>query len=226
MREGVGVLLSKINLYKPRIVAFGGIGIFRKAFKRPDAVVGLQAESLGGALLWVLPNTSALNAGWKLNDIARAFRDLREFVERAEFAVGPDILADEVEEQKKQQAADQSDEGVDVKVEAGVNLRAEPVISAESQSEVKIEADVTIKLELEETPSTPIDLVSASPSPSPETRAPPSRIPPSPAKRKQQSQDPNPTDAEPTPSDSDSDCEEEQWRPLRATRGNKRIKVI
>jgi len=42
----------------------------------PDAVVGPQSVRLGAAQVWVLPNTSGLNASWQLPRLAAAFRDL------------------------------------------------------------------------------------------------------------------------------------------------------
>ena len=36
-----------------------------------------QPERLAGALLWVLPNTSGLNAHYQAADFTRAFRALR-----------------------------------------------------------------------------------------------------------------------------------------------------
>ena len=72
-------LLRKVLRYRPRIVAVVGIGAYRGAFERPRAVIGLQEELLGRARLWVLPNTSGLNANHRPADFAKAFAALAEY---------------------------------------------------------------------------------------------------------------------------------------------------
>ena len=57
-------------------VAVLGLTAYRAAFGVPDAVVGPQSLRLGAAQVWVLPNTSGLNASWQLPRLAAAFRDL------------------------------------------------------------------------------------------------------------------------------------------------------
>ena len=80
MREGGRLLVRKVRRYRPRAVAIVGIGAYRVAFGRPAATLGRQPDDLGGALLWVLPNTSGLNAHHQAADHARAFRELRDAV--------------------------------------------------------------------------------------------------------------------------------------------------
>jgi TDG/mug DNA glycosylase family protein len=63
-------------------VAVVGIGAYRIAFARPKALLGRQPETLAGAILWVLPNTSGLNANHQAADFARAFRELARAVPR------------------------------------------------------------------------------------------------------------------------------------------------
>lgn len=77
---GARRLAAKVRRYRPRAVAIVGLGAYRTAFGRPAAVVGQQAERLAGALLWVLPNTSGLNAHYRAGDFARAFAELRRAV--------------------------------------------------------------------------------------------------------------------------------------------------
>ncbi|HUL72648.1 MAG TPA: G/U mismatch-specific DNA glycosylase [Vicinamibacterales bacterium] len=77
LRAGARRLARKAARLRPRAVAIVGIGAYRTAFGRPRAVLGRQAERLGGAILWVLPNTSGLNANHRPADFARAFRALR-----------------------------------------------------------------------------------------------------------------------------------------------------
>ena len=77
LRAGRQRLERKVGRYRPRAVAIVGIGAYRTAFGRPDATFGRQPEDLAGALLWVLPNTSGLNAHYQAADFARAFGELR-----------------------------------------------------------------------------------------------------------------------------------------------------
>ncbi len=53
-----------------------GLGLYRDAFDRPEARVGLQREKIGNTLLWVFPNPSGLNAHFQVPDYARLFRRL------------------------------------------------------------------------------------------------------------------------------------------------------
>ena len=74
---GARRLPAKVRRYQPKCVAVVGVGAYRIAFKRPDAVVGKQVDTIGQATLWVLPNPSGLNAHYQLNDLALAFKELR-----------------------------------------------------------------------------------------------------------------------------------------------------
>ena len=80
IREGRAALERKVRRYRPRAVAVVGIGAYRVAFARPRAVIGRQGETIEGALLWVLPNTSGLNANHQAADFADAFRALARAV--------------------------------------------------------------------------------------------------------------------------------------------------
>jgi TDG/mug DNA glycosylase family protein len=76
LRQGRKSLERKVRKYRPVAVAVVGIGAFRVAFDRPRAAVGLQPESIGTSMLWVLPNTSGLNANHQSADFAAAFAAL------------------------------------------------------------------------------------------------------------------------------------------------------
>ena len=76
-------LEAKVERYRPRAVAVLGIGAYRTAFGLPRAVVGRQPDRLAGALLWVLPNPSGLNANHQLPDLVRLFRELLLAARRA-----------------------------------------------------------------------------------------------------------------------------------------------
>jgi double-stranded uracil-DNA glycosylase len=73
-------LRRKVLRYRPKVLAVLGVGAYRTAFNQPKANVGRQSEMLGGTILWVLPNPSGLNAHYQADDLARLFRELREFV--------------------------------------------------------------------------------------------------------------------------------------------------
>ena len=81
-REGSVKLAAKARRYKPRVIAFLGIGSYRVGFARPKASLGLQAEQLAGSSLWVLPSPSGLNANHQLGDLVQLFSELREWVDR------------------------------------------------------------------------------------------------------------------------------------------------
>ena len=76
LRQGRVALERKVARYRPRAVAIVGIGAYRVAFNRPKATVGAQGDPIGGALAWVLPNPSGLNASYQPGDFAEAFASL------------------------------------------------------------------------------------------------------------------------------------------------------
>jgi double-stranded uracil-DNA glycosylase len=80
LRAGRERLERKIAATAPAVVAILGITAYRAAFDRPKAVLGRQAERLGGAETWVLPNPSGLNAHHQLDDIVDRFTELRAAV--------------------------------------------------------------------------------------------------------------------------------------------------
>jgi TDG/mug DNA glycosylase family protein len=84
LAEGARRLEAKVRRFSPRAVAVLGIGAYRSAFGRPRAGLGRQPDGIGGALAWVLPNPSGLNASYRPADLARLFAELRNSV------VGPD----------------------------------------------------------------------------------------------------------------------------------------
>ncbi|NNJ26012.1 G/U mismatch-specific DNA glycosylase [Alienimonas chondri] len=76
--EGAEELASKVEEYGVRVVAFLGITAYRIAFDEPQATIGRQERTVGGAAVWVLPNPSGLNAHYQRPDFARLFAELRE----------------------------------------------------------------------------------------------------------------------------------------------------
>jgi TDG/mug DNA glycosylase family protein len=78
LQQGKQRLEQKVLTFRPRAVAVLGVSAYRTAFAQPKGKLGRQQEPFGGALLWVLPNPSGLNAHHQLADLARLFAELRE----------------------------------------------------------------------------------------------------------------------------------------------------
>jgi TDG/mug DNA glycosylase family protein len=77
---GARTLRKKIRKWKPEVVAFVGVTLFRVVFNRRPAElvrVGLQEDSLEGAHVFVLPNPSGRNANFSYAEMLAAFRRLR-----------------------------------------------------------------------------------------------------------------------------------------------------
>ena len=78
---GAQRLTAKVEQYQPRWVAVLTIGLYRRAFVRPQAQVGLQPETIAGSRLWLLPNPSGLNAHYTPSALGELFGALREAVD-------------------------------------------------------------------------------------------------------------------------------------------------
>ena len=76
-------LLAKVRKFQPRVVALVGVTVFRAMFPEHKGPVrlGRQAQTLGGAAVFVLPNTSGRNANFSYGEMLKAFRGLRRYVE-------------------------------------------------------------------------------------------------------------------------------------------------
>jgi len=83
LRAGLSGLARKVRRYRPRIVAVVGIGAYRVAFDHAKATLGEQPEALERVPVWVVPNTSGLNAHHQAADFSRAFGALRRAIEKA-----------------------------------------------------------------------------------------------------------------------------------------------
>src|SRR5216684_3994428 len=68
--EGARILRTKVQRYRPRVLAIVGIGAYRTGFGRPRAKIGLQEETIGDARIWILPNPSGLNANYQVENLA------------------------------------------------------------------------------------------------------------------------------------------------------------
>jgi TDG/mug DNA glycosylase family protein len=76
LREGAALLEGKVEKLRPRSVAVLGLQAYRTAFRRPGATIGPQPERLGGALLWLLPNPSGLQARYQVPEMTEMFTSL------------------------------------------------------------------------------------------------------------------------------------------------------
>lgn len=76
-REAAPTLVARIESLRPRIVCFNGLMGYRSTID-PEAQLGLQSRTLGGALVFVVPSTSAANAGFTREERHDWFRRLRE----------------------------------------------------------------------------------------------------------------------------------------------------
>jgi len=70
-------LAAKVRRFRPKIVAFLGVGAYCHGFGLKSAAVGKQDGAFEGACVWVLPNPSGLNANYQLPQLVNLFRALR-----------------------------------------------------------------------------------------------------------------------------------------------------
>jgi TDG/mug DNA glycosylase family protein len=77
LRHGAVMLEEKVARYGPRWTAFVGIGAYAAAFGRRKPLLGPQEESIAGSRIWLLPNTSGLNAHYTPAKFVEVFRELR-----------------------------------------------------------------------------------------------------------------------------------------------------
>jgi TDG/mug DNA glycosylase family protein len=88
-------LMAKVRRFRPRVVALVGVTVFRAMFpehKGPVAL-GLQAQTLGGAAVFVLPNTSGRNANFSYAEMLAAFRGLRRLRRARLYGAPPGTLS-------------------------------------------------------------------------------------------------------------------------------------
>jgi len=86
--EGWRILEQKIAKFRPEIVAFVGVTMYRALWKvlghtdAPDIRPGFQRATVHGARLFVLPNPSGRNANFSYAEMLEAFRLLRRAMSR------------------------------------------------------------------------------------------------------------------------------------------------
>jgi double-stranded uracil-DNA glycosylase len=84
---GARMLRKKVRKWKPEVVAFVGVTLFRAVFgKGPSDRVGLglQVETLENARVFVLPNPSGRNANFSYREMLAAFKRMRRYLSTAE----------------------------------------------------------------------------------------------------------------------------------------------
>jgi TDG/mug DNA glycosylase family protein len=82
-QAGLRVLRRKVRRWKPEIVAFVGVTLFRFVAGRPASArvgLGLQDERFEGARVFVLPNPSGRNANFSYTEMLTAYRSLATFL--------------------------------------------------------------------------------------------------------------------------------------------------
>ena len=75
LRDGGRRLRAFVAEREPLVVAVAGITAYRTAFGAPKATPGEQADGIGDARLWVVPNPSGLNAHETVESLAAAYRE-------------------------------------------------------------------------------------------------------------------------------------------------------
>ncbi len=75
LRAGGEQLRSLVRGLRPSVVAVAGVTAYRAAFGAKGAVQGRQPELFEGAVLWVVPNPSGLNAHDSVDSLAAAYRE-------------------------------------------------------------------------------------------------------------------------------------------------------
>ena len=82
LREGAAELEALVREVQPKLVAMVGVTAYRTAFNQRKATLGLQPGTIGGRPVWVLPNTSGLNAHTKPAGFTQHLREIVEFAAR------------------------------------------------------------------------------------------------------------------------------------------------
>jgi mismatch-specific thymine-DNA glycosylase len=80
---GERTLRRKVRRWKPEVVAFVGVTLFRVVFRKRSTEpigLGLQPDLFEGARVFVLPNPSGRNANFSYREMLGAFRGLRTWL--------------------------------------------------------------------------------------------------------------------------------------------------
>jgi TDG/mug DNA glycosylase family protein len=82
LRAGAKALERKLQRYRPRVVCFNGKRIY-EVFSGKPCSFGRQPERVAGAIVYVMPSTSARTASYQRADKLRFFVELRKLVRAA-----------------------------------------------------------------------------------------------------------------------------------------------
>lgn len=85
-KEAAAALEQKIRHYRPRVVAFLGKAGYSALSGQREIAWGLQAQLLGDASVWVLPNPSGRNLAFSLEQLVSAYGQLRQAIAHADQA--------------------------------------------------------------------------------------------------------------------------------------------
>jgi TDG/mug DNA glycosylase family protein len=79
--DGRARLRRKILRYRPEVLAVVGVTVFRAMFpdRKGPVKLGLQPETIGRSMVFVLPNPSGRNANFSYAEMLAAFRALGRF---------------------------------------------------------------------------------------------------------------------------------------------------
>jgi len=85
--DGLHALRRKVRRWRPEVIALVGVTLARALFDMRGirrVNLGLHDETFEGARVFVLPNPSGRNANFSYQEMLKAFRDVRRFVNRME----------------------------------------------------------------------------------------------------------------------------------------------
>lgn len=71
-------LEKKINLYRPKIICFNGKTAYQFFSGKRDFQLGLQHDKLFGSILYIIPQTSGLNASYSYRQKLEYLRKLKQ----------------------------------------------------------------------------------------------------------------------------------------------------
>lgn len=80
LREGARVLRTKLLKFQPKVACFNGKRIY-EVFSGKACKLGLQDETLGSTLLYVMPSTSPRGASYQRGAKLGYFKELRSVVD-------------------------------------------------------------------------------------------------------------------------------------------------
>ncbi|QND75269.1 G/U mismatch-specific DNA glycosylase [Tardiphaga robiniae] len=70
-------LRRKVEAFAPEYIAFLGKAAYGAMVGQPGVTWGRQRQVFGGAVAWVLTNPSGLNRGYSIEDLVKAYAELR-----------------------------------------------------------------------------------------------------------------------------------------------------